>query len=381
MILPGSTIGILGGGQLGRMLAVPARQMGYGVAVLAPSGDAPALGLADHAIRASFDDLDAARQLAQLADVVTYEFENVPAQAARIVEERTPLRPNSRLLALTQDRNEEHAFLDRLGIATAPGCAAHTLAELDAAVARFGMPTRMKSARGGYDGGGQHRIVDAASHLAGREKFLTITDGWRIEAEVPFEREVSVVVARSLAGEVRTFAPFENEHRGGILHLTRWPARGSERSLARAVEVARTVAEAGELVGVMCVELFVEGDDVRVNELAPRVHNSGHLTVEAAETSQFEQHIRAICGLPLGSATPVSGGAAMVNLLGNTDQRRVRLHGVGEALALGAHVHLYGKERSRPGRKMGHVTALAGSGDEAVRIALAAAGALSLVGA
>ncbi len=363
------------------MLAMPARQMGYGVAVLAPSGDAPALGLADHAIRASFEDLDAARQLAQMADVVTYEFENVPAQAARIVEERTPLRPNSRLLALTQDRNEEHAFLDRLGIATAPGCAAHTLVEFDAAVVRFGMPTRMKSARGGYDGGGQHRIVDAPSHAAGRDKFLTISDGWRIEAEVPFEREVSVVVARSVAGEIRTWAPFENEHRGGILHLTRWPARGSERSLARAVEVARTIAQAGELVGVMCVELFVEGDDVRVNELAPRVHNSGHLTVEAAETSQFEQHIRAICGLPLGSAAPVSGGAAMVNLLGGTDQRRVRLHGVGEALALGAHVHLYGKERSRPGRKMGHVTALAGSGDEAVRIALAAAGSLSLVGA
>lgn len=379
MILPGSTIGILGGGQLGRMMAVPARQMGYGVAVLAPSGDAPALGLADHAIRASFDDLDAARQLARLADVVTYEFENVPAQAARAVEQSTPLRPNSRLLALTQDRNEEHAFLDSLGIATAPGCAAHTLAELEAAVERFGLPLRMKSARGGYDGGGQHRIVDAASLALGREKFSLIPDGWRIEAEVPFEREVSVVVARSLRGEISTWAPFENEHRAGVLHLTRWPARGSERALARAVEVARTIAEAGELVGVMCVELFVEGDDVRVNELAPRVHNSGHLTIEASETSQFEQHVRAICGLPLGSPAPVGGGAAMVNLLGAADHRRVRLRGAGEALALGAHLHLYGKERERTGRKMGHVTALAASGDEAVRVALAAARCLSLV--
>jgi 5-(carboxyamino)imidazole ribonucleotide synthase len=343
VILPGSTIGILGGGQLGRMLAVPARQMGYGVAVLAPAGDAPALGLADHAIRASFDDVDAARQLAQLADVVTYEFENVPVLAARAVEERTPLRPGSALLATTQDRNEEHAFLDRLGIPTAPGCAAYTLAELDAAVARFGMPVRMKSARGGYDGGGQHRIVDAASLQVGRE-------------------------------------PFENEHRGGILHLSRWPARGSARAAARAVEVARTVAEAGSLIGVMCVELFVEGDDVRVNEMAPRVHNSGHLTIEGAATSQFEQHIRAICGLPLGSTEAVSGGAAMVNLLGGAEQRRVRLHGADEALGLGAKVHLYGKERERPGRKMGHVTALGPSGDEAVRTALAAAAALRLVG-
>ena len=381
MILPGSTIGILGGGQLGRMLAVPARQMGYGVAVLAPAGDAPALGLADHAIRASFDDVDAARQLAQLADVVTYEFENVPVLAARAVEERTPLRPGSALLATTQDRNEEHTFLDRLGIPTAPGCAAYTLAELDAAVARFGMPVRMKSARGGYDGGGQHRIVDAASLQVGRELFPKITGGWRIEAEVPFERELSVVVARSITGEMLTWAPFENEHRGGILHLSRWPARGSARAAARAVEVARTVAEAGLLIGVMCVELFVEGDDVRVNELAPRVHNSGHLTIEGAATSQFEQHIRAICGLPLGSTEAVSGGAAMVNLLGGAEQRRVRLHGADEALGLGAKVHLYGKERERPGRKMGHVTALGPSGDEAVRTALAAAGALRLVGA
>ena len=380
MILPGSTIGILGGGQLGRMLAVPARQMGYGVAVLAPAGDAPALGLADHAIRASFDDVDAARQLAQLADVVTYEFENVPVLAARAVEERAPLRPNSALLAITQDRNEEHAFLDRLGIPTAPGCAAFTLAELDAAVARFGMPVRMKSARGGYDGGGQHRIVDEASLQAGRALFQGISGGWRIEADVPFERELSVIVARSGTGEMVTWAPFENEHRGGILHLSRWPARGSARASARAVDVARTVAEAGSLIGVMCVELFVEGDDVRVNELAPRVHNSGHLTIEGAATSQFEQHIRAICGLPLGSTAAVSGGAAMVNLLGGAEQRRVRLHGAHEALGLGAKVHLYGKERERAGRKMGHITALGPSGDDAVRTALAAAGALRLVG-
>ncbi len=381
MILPGSTIGILGGGQLGRMLAVPARQLGYGVAVLAPSGDAPALGLADHAIRASFDDLDAARQLAQLSDVVTYEFENVPGAAARAVEEHAPLHPNAALLELTQDRNVEHAFLDRLGIPTAPGCAIHSAADLTAAVVRFGLPARIKSARGGYDGGGQLRITDAESLHAAHVKISLSSGAWRFEAEVPFECELSVVVARSASGELVPFAPFENEHLHGVLHLTRWPARASEGALGRALEVARAVAEAGGLVGVMCVELFVEGDDVRVNELAPRVHNSGHLTIEAAATSQFEQHIRAICGLPLGSPALRSGGAAMVNLLGASERRRVRLDGAAEALTLGARVHLYGKDRERPGRKMGHVTAVGSSGDEAVATALSATSSLRLVGA
>jgi 5-(carboxyamino)imidazole ribonucleotide synthase len=381
VILPGSTVGILGGGQLGRMLAVPARQLGYGVAVLAPLGDAPALGLADHAIRASFDDLDAARRLASLADVVTYEFENVPAATARAVAERAPLRPNATLLELTQDRNREHAFLDSLGIPTAPGCPVHSTEELDAAVARFDFPCRLKSARGGYDGGGQLRIVDAAALEAARPLAGSQPGGWRLEAEVAFERELSVVVARSLAGEVVAWAPFENEHRGGILHLTRWPATGSPRVLARAEEIARTIAVAGDLLGVMCVELFVGDDEVRVNELAPRVHNSGHLTIEAAATSQFEQHLRAVCGLPLGSPAPRAGGAAMINLLGRADQRRVRLAGTAEALALGAHVHLYGKDRERPGRKMGHLTVLADTPEEAVRRVVQAASAVQLVSA
>jgi 5-(carboxyamino)imidazole ribonucleotide synthase len=185
-------------------------------------------------------------------------------------------------------------------------------------------------------------------------------------------------VARAASGELVTWSPFENEHRSGVLHLTRWPARGSAVALRRATELACAIAEAGQLVGVMCVELFVQGDDLRVNELAPRVHNSGHLTIEGATTSQFEQHVRAICGLPLGSTAARSGGAAMVNLLGAKDQRRVRLHGAGEAMAGGAHIHLYGKERERPGRKMGHVTTLGATAEEAVAAALAAAHSLRL---
>ena len=375
MTLPGGTIGILGGGQLGRMLAVPARQLGYGIAVLAPLGDAPALGVADHAIRASFEDLDAARHLAALSDVVTYEFENVPAATARAVAERRPLHPNARLLALTQDRNEEHRFVEGLGIATAPGRGVHSGVDLDRALADLGMPCRLKSALGGYDGGGQLRIVDHASLCDAQDRVAqSVVGGWRLEAEVAFEREVSVVVSRSIDGEIRCFAPFENDHRGGVLHLTTWPAQGSPRALARAEEIACAVAEAGELVGVMCVECFVSGDDVRVNELAPRVHNSGHLTIEGATVSQFEQHIRAICGLPLLAPVRRGGGVAMVNLLGAQDRRRVRVHGADRALAEpGVHLHVYGKERERHGRKMGHVTALADTPADAAHLALRAA--------
>ena len=378
MILPGGTLGILGGGQLGRMIAVPARQFGYSIAVLAPMGDAPALGLADHAIRASFDDVDAARQLARLSDVVTYEFENVPAATARAVAELRPLHPNANLLAITQDRNDEHTFVGSLGIPTAPGRAVYTVADLEAAVAELGLPARLKSARGGYDGGGQLRLHDDASMARARERVPTVPGGWRLEAEVRFEREVSVVIARSSRG-LRAYAPLENEHRDGILHLSRWPARGSPRALARAVQIAEAVAEASALVGVMCVECFVTDDEVRVNELAPRVHNSGHLTIEGAGVSQFEQHLRAICDLPLGDAAPRAGGVAMVNLLGTVDRKRVRLAGVDDALGEpGVSVHLYGKDRERPRRKMGHVTALGRDGDEAVARALRAAAHLRL---
>jgi len=376
--LPGGTLGILGGGQLGRMIAVPARQFGYSIAVLAPMGDAPALGLADHAIRASFDDVDAARQLARSSDVVTYEFENVPAATARAVAEVRPLHPNVELLATTQDRNDEHAFVEALGIPTAPGRAVRTVAELEQAVAALGLPARLKSARGGYDGGGQLRIHDPATLAEARARVPTVSGGWRLESEVRFEREVSVLIARSPRG-LRAFAPLENEHRDGILHLSRWPARGSPRALARAVQIAEAVAEAASLVGVMCVECFVSGDVVRVNELAPRVHNSGHLTIEGAGVSQFEQHLRAICDLPLGDPSPRAGGVAMVNLLGTVERKRVRLAGVDVALGEpGVSVHLYGKDRERPRRKMGHVTALGRDGDEAVARVLRAAAHLRL---
>ena len=374
-IAPGSTIGILGGGQLGRLIAQSARQLGYGVVVLAPEQDAPAFGLADRVFHASFEDTAAARRLADACHVVTYEFENVPEATVRALEDVVPVRPDATLLGITQDRVREHAFLHNNGVATAPGCPVVTREDLDAAVARFGFPSRLKSARGGYDGGGQHRLRSpddlAAAPLDGRV--------WLFERDVAFVAEVSVIVARGVDGVVRTFPVFENAHADGILRLTRLPARVDPRLTARAEEIARALAVAANLVGTLTVECFVTADDVVVNELAPRVHNSGHLTVEACVTSQFEQHVRAICGLPLGDVAPRSP-AAMVNLLGASDRRNVRLEGAQFALDVpDVHLHVYGKTSVRVRRKMGHVTALAPTADLAVERAEAAAARLSFV--
>ncbi len=370
-ILPGATLGLLGGGQLGRMIAVSARQLGYGVIVLAPMGDAPAVGMADRSLRAAFEDTEAARQLADACDVVTYEFENVPGATARIIEARTPCRPDAALLEITQDRILEHDFLHRHGVPTAPGRPVRSVDDLHAGLAALGTPARLKAARGGYDGGGQWRIR-GADDVPAAEAVVRGGGTFLLEAEVAFEREVSAIVVRGVDGCTRVFPLFENEHSDGILRLTRCPARVSPRVHARAEEIARTLAEAVGLVGTLTVEMFVQADDVRVNELAPRVHNSGHLTIEACAVSQFEQHLRAVCGLPLAEPTLLRP-AAMANLLGEDERRRVRLQGADAVLALpDVHLHLYGKASVRPRRKMGHVTALAESADSAAALALSA---------
>ncbi len=364
------------------MIALSARQLGYGVVVLAPSDDAPAAGVADHVICASFEDLAAAETLARSCDVVTYEFENVPEATAARIEQLAPLRPGATLLGITQDRVREHALLHRLGIPTAPGVEVSHRDALAACVASVGTPCRLKSALGGYDGGGQWRIaspddvprVQAALAALGHEgRFL-------LEAEVAFEREASILVARGQDGAVACFPVFENQHVDGILVCTRVPARVSAQAAARMETIARTLAEEVDLVGTLTVECFVNGDEVRVNELAPRVHNSGHLTVEACGVSQFEQHVRAICGLPLGDPTLRHPAAAMVNLLGVDDVRPVRLAGSAEALRTpNVHLHVYGKTSSRARRKMGHVTATAETADVAERHAREAATCLRFV--
>ncbi len=377
MILPGATIGILGAGQLGRMLAVPARQLGYGVVVFGPEGDAPAAGLADHWVRASFEDEEAALRMAESCEVLTYEFENVPAETVRRLAQRRPVHPGAEVLAITQDRLAEHAFVQKLGIPTAPGAPVLHPAELPALMARLGSPARLKTARGGYDGGGQWRLLrpEDAPESAFRHGPLLL------EREVTFERELSVVVVRDTKGQIMPFPVFENQHREGILRCTRCPADIGPQVHARALEIARCLAEAMELVGTLTVEMFQVGSDLWVNELAPRVHNSGHLSIEACSVSQFEQHIRAICGLPLREVE-LRRPAAMVNLLGEEEHRRLRVAGVEDALGLpDTHLHIYGKTSVRKRRKMGHITALADSVEQAMQKAQQAAATIRFVAA
>lgn len=377
-ILPGATLGILGGGQLGRMLGMAARSLGYGVVVWAGEANAPAAAVADQVLTQPHGDLEGTIELMRVCDLVTLEWENVPADTVEVLSEHRPCHPSAAVLRITQDRLEERALIESLGIPTAPACAVRNAAELQSAQATVGMPARLKTARGGYDGGGQWRI--RRENDLGSLPTMDGTTRYRWEKEVSFEREISVILTRSTTGEVRLFPIFENEHKDGILHLTRCPARITPEVSREAESIARRIADALHIVGTLTVECFVVarpgGHEVWVNELAPRVHNSGHLTIEACATSQFEQHIRAICGLPLGETT-LRTPAAMVNLLGDRARTRVQLTGVSEALAVpDAHLHLYGKHGVRPRRKLGHVTALAESADEAVERALKAHGAL-----
>ncbi len=372
-LLPGATIGILGGGQLGRMLAIAARRLGCAVAVLDPDPRAPAAAVADRHVIAAYGDLDAASALAASVDVVTFEFENVPAEVLAALEARVPVRPSARSLKTCRHRGREKDFLASLGLPLAPYRRVESAAEALAAARELGAPAVLKTAEEGYDGKGQRRIsapeeAPAAFAALGARPAV-------LEAFVRFEAELSLVAARSLDGEVRAYPLLRNTHANHVLDLTTSPAGVDGRLEARAAEFATSVLTALDHVGVLCVELFLVEGDLWVNELAPRVHNSGHGTLEAAVTDQFEQHLRAVLGLPLGDSSLVSP-FAMANLLGD-------LWSAGEpnwrgALAEpGVRLHLYGKGEPRPGRKMGHLTALGASPEaagDAVRRARAALG-------
>lgn len=339
-------VGVVGGGQLGRMLGLAGIPLGIRSRFLDPSGEAPAAAVGEH-LRAAFDDADALTRLAAGTTAVTYEFENVPAAATRRLESVAVVRPSSRSLEVSQDRLEEKRFLRSCGVATAAFAAVHGPASLEPAMAETGLPAVLKTRRLGYDGKGQAvvRTVTQAQaaldSLGGRDLIL--------ESLVPFDRELSVLAVRSAGGEVAVYPVMENHHREGILRLTLAPAPGLRPEVAQqASAVARRVVDALDHVGVLCVELFEHDGRVLANEIAPRVHNSGHWTIEGAECSQFENHLRAVCDLPLGS-TRARGQAAMLNLVG-------RLPDTGAVLDVpGAHLHLYGKS-PRPGRKLGHVT-------------------------
>ncbi len=374
-LLPGATIGVVGGGQLGRMLALDARRMGYRVAVLDPSASAPAAGLCDAHIQAPFDDTRAVADLAARSDVVTFELEHVPAPGVLAAESLRPVRPSGRVLAVCQHRVQEKQFLREHGFPTAPWRQAGCAEDLGKAVRGLGLPCVVKIPFLGYDGRGQVRVASPADLPAaaalGFERGPLV-----VERHVPFACEVAVIVARAMDGERRVYPVVRTAHDDGILVEVAAPAQVPIEVADRAAGIAESIATALDLVGVLAVEMFVmDRGEVLVNELAPRPHNSGHYTINACPTSQFEQHVRAVCGLPLGAAALLSP-AAMVNLLG--DRRGpVRLAGVEEALALpGVSLHLYGKSEAWPRRKMGHLTALGATADEALDLARSAAARL-----
>ncbi len=377
-ILPGATLGVLGSGQLGRMFALSARSLGYRVRTFSPEADTPTGQVADGEIVAAYDDLDAVREFARSVQVITFEFENVPAETAAAAAEIVPVRPSGEVLHIAQNRRREKEFLARHGFPCAPFRLATTLPELESAIADIGTPAILKTAGFGYDGKGQVRLrnayeaAEAWAALGGAECVL--------EGFVQFEREVSVVAVRGLDGSFACYGPVENAHKDGILDVSVCPSPSvSAKTAAEAVEITRAICGTLDIVGVLCVEFFVTaGGGLIVNEMAPRPHNSGHLTIEAHATSQFEQQVRSICGLPLGS-TELLRPAAMANLLG--DVWEPETPNWAAALAMpNVSLHLYGKAEARPGRKMGHLTALADTPQEAAVLARAARAALGSTG-
>ena len=371
-LLPGATVGVLGGGQLGRMLGQAARRLGYGVVVWSPEADAPAAAVADRLVDAPFDDRAAERAFAAAVDVVTVEFENVPSELLERLAARLPVRPSARVVHLTQHRGREKAFVRDAGLPHVAYREVAAAAALAGALDAIGYPAVLKTAGFGYDGKGQVRLRTAADLPAATA--LLAQGPCLLERLVPLALELSVLVARGEDGAVFTYPVFENAHTNHVLDVSVVPARVADGLAARAAELAVRMAEALDLVGLACLECFVdESGALLVNEIAPRPHNSGHVTLEACETDQFEQQLRAVCGLPLGSTRLRSPGA-MANLLG--DLWEPGTPDWARALAQpGLHLHLYGKRQPRPGRKMGHLSLLASDPDEAeagVRAARAA---------
>lgn len=370
-ILPGAAVGVLGSGQLGRMFAIAARRMGYRVHTYSPDADTPTGQIADVEVCAAYDDLDAVRAWARNVAVVTFEFENVPAETAAACAEFAPVRPGGAVLHTTQNRLREKTALVNAGIAVTPFAAVRSLEELHAALERIGTPAVLKTAGWGYDGKGQAKIMTPAGAPAAWE--AVATDAAVLEAFVDFDKEVSVVAARGLDGQCVAYPLIENDHRNHILDLSICPAAVPDAVHREAGEIARTILDTLDVVGVLCVEFFLaKNGALLVNELAPRPHNSGHLTFDACVTSQFEQQLRAVCGLPLG-APDLLAPAAMMNLLGD-----LWAEGEPDWAAMLAHpnvkLHLYGKAEARPGRKMGHLTALAATPAEAAALVRAARG-------
>ncbi|MGQ0457808.1 MAG: 5-(carboxyamino)imidazole ribonucleotide synthase [Hyphomicrobium sp.] len=349
---PGSTIGILGGGQLGRMLALSAAQLGFKTHIYAPEADSPAFDVSSANTVAAYDDEATLNAFAKSVSVATYEFENIPVATVAYLSKLIPVRPGAKALACAQDRINEKTLARELGAMTAPFAAVDSLADLRAALATIGAPAVLKTRRFGYDGKGQAKIltpIDADAAWAAMRDQPSILEGF-----VNFQSEVSVIAARGLDGAFRAFDVTENEHRHHILHRSIAPARISAAARDAAIETARRIAAELDYVGVFAIEFFAlrsaEDEILFVNEMAPRVHNSGHWTMDGAVASQFEQHIRAVAGWPLASTAMTAPGAEMINLIGDD------IHAWDQIAAEpGTVLHHYGKKDARPGRKMGHV--------------------------
>lgn len=364
VLLPGSTIGILGGGQLGRMLALSGRAMGYRFVTLDPTPDAPCGQAADKQIVAAYDNLEAARELAEQSDVITYEFENVDAGVTRLLMEEAYVPQGSELLYTTQHRLREKRAIEAAGVKVAPYREIDSLQMLQEAIAALGTPCVLKTATGGYDGKGQWVIRKAEEAAEAYEILARANTELVLEQFIHFHKELSVIAARSPRGEVKAFPAAENIHVDNILHLSIVPARVPETVQKQAEALAIRIAEHLQITGLIAVEMFLTEDgQLYVNELAPRPHNSGHYTMEACRTSQFEQHIRAICNLPLGS-TELMSPVVMVNVLGEHVEPLLQWlkNEAVTAKPSGANItpkiHLYGKHEAKHKRKMGHVNLL-----------------------
>lgn len=373
-IAPGSTIGVLGSGQLGRMFAIAARQMGYRVHTYSPETDTPTGQVADKEWTASYTDEAKLERFAKSVDVVTFEFENIPAESVNVVAKYVPVHPRANVLHVAQHRLREKTFLSEYGFPVAPFQRVRSKAELVMAVQKIGTPAVLKTAGFGYDGKGQKKVASLQEAQAAYEKFNGAEAV--LEEFVKFEKEISVVAARGAGGEFASFGVLENQHKNHILDVTLSPARVPSKVAKEAEQLTRGIFESLKVVGVMCVEMFLKrGGEIIVNELAPRPHNSGHLTIDAFTTSQFEQQVRAVCGLPLGSTARLMP-AAMVNLLGDVwEKGKPKWE---KALAHpDVKLHLYGKLEPRPGRKMGHLTVLGNTVEAARKAAFAARAALT----
>lgn len=355
---------MVGGGQLGRMFAIAAAQMGYQVVVFCEHETEPAAQVAHRVVTGRLDDEDAVDRFASGCDVISLEFENIPAATIERCSGYAPTFPAASVLATAQDRELEKTTFRDAGLPVTPFAPVHDGETLREASRVLGWPMIVKTATSGYDGKGQHR-VERPEEADGVP--WGTADRWVAEALIRFDREVSVIVARTPSGRTETYPLFENAHANHVLDTTVIPATVAPPVAERARAIAIRAAETLDVVGLLCVEMFVSGDDLRINEVAPRPHNSGHLTIEACHTSQFEQHVRAVCDLPLGSTDPLTGGAAMANLMGQLWTEAGTPPAWAAALETpGVRLHLYGKRDAKPGRKMGHLTATAGRPEEAL---------------